>query len=179
MNGTPGTIELRLASASQMLDADDASPFRDGDQLRQEAADWLLRQARALPAGAPIRILARLPAEEAAGRDAARIGPAIQGHFARRAQSEEKAMADHMADAWQAAALGLAVFTICLAIAWRLYATLADYAFARIVRESFVILGWVAMWKPIELLLHERLPIARRRRLYRRLAAADIAVQAA
>jgi hypothetical protein len=72
----------------------------------------------------------------------------------------------------------LAVFVTCLAVAWRLYATLADYAFARIVRESFVILGWVAIWKPIELLVHERLPIARRR-LYRRLAEAEVTVRAA
>jgi hypothetical protein len=75
--------------------------------------------------------------------------------------------------------MGLVVFIACLAVAWRLYATLADYAFARIVRESFVILGWVAMWKPIELLVHERLPIARRRRLYRSLAEAEVMVRAA
>ncbi len=173
MTGAPGTIELILASPEQLLEPGDPSPFRDGDPLRQDAADWLLRKARELPSRAPVRIVARLPA----GTDTARIAPAIRAHFATRARAAEKAMADHMADAWRAAGIGLAVFVACLAVAWRLYAGLADYPFARIVRESFVILGWVAMWKPVELLLHERLPIARRRRLYRRLAQAEIKVE--
>jgi hypothetical protein len=172
MSGEPGTIELDLATPEQLLEPGAPSPFRDGDPLRPEAADWLLRTARGLPGRFPIRIVARVPA----GPDTDRIAPAIRAHFASRARSTEKAMADHMADGWRAAGIGLFVFVACLAVAWRLYASLADYPFARIVRESFVILGWVAMWKPVELLLHERLPIARRRRLYRRLARAEIEV---
>ncbi len=49
---------------------------------------------------------------------------------------------------------------------------------ARFVQESFVIVGWVALWKPAEILLYDWLPIARKRALFRRLAAAPVRVAA-
>ena len=36
-----------------------------------------------------------------------------------------------------------------------------------------ILLGWVANWKPIEIFLYDWWPIAKRRDLYRRLAAAS------
>lgn len=178
MSAAPaGPIAIALSDPAEMIETRAVSPFRDGDLLRQEAADYLLRRTRMLPRGAPVRIAIALPAEAAASPEAARIGPAIAAHFAALARTEDKAMADHMADAWRAALIGLVVFGLCLAVAWRLYDRLDGYGFARIVRESFVILGWVAMWKPVEMLVHERLPIARRRRLYRRIADARITLE--
>jgi hypothetical protein len=177
MSAVPaGPIAIALADPGQMIETQAVSPFRDGDLLRPEAADYLLRRTRMLPRNVPVRIAITLPADALGAPEAARIAPAIAAHFAALARTEDKAMADHMADAWRAATIGLVVFGFALAIAWRLYARLEDYAFARIVRESFVILGWVAMWKPVEMLVHERLPIARRRRLYRRIASADITI---
>jgi hypothetical protein len=44
----------------------------------------------------------------------------------------------------------------------------------RIVQESLVIMGWVANWRPLEIFLYDWWPLNRRRRLYRRLAAARI-----
>ncbi|MGG5819913.1 hypothetical protein [Falsiroseomonas sp. HW251] len=172
-----GSIAIDLSDPAEMIETRAVSPFRDGDLLRRDAADYLLRRTRMLPRGAPVRIVISLPAEQAATPEAARIAPAISAHFAALVRTEDKAMADHMADSWRAALLGLIVFGLCLAIAWRLYAHLEAYGFARIVRESFVILGWVAMWKPIEMLVHERLPIVRRRRLFRRIADAGITLE--
>ena len=40
------------------------------------------------------------------------------------------------------------------------------------MRKSLTLLGWVANWRPIEIFLYDWWPIARRRDLYRRLAAA-------
>jgi len=53
-------------------------------------------------------------------------------------------------------------------------AYLGDLAFRRIVEESFLILGWVANWRPLEIFLYDWWPIAHRRDLYRRLSAAAI-----
>jgi len=49
-----------------------------------------------------------------------------------------------------------------------------DSPFRRLVEESFLILGWVANWRPLEIFLYDWLPPARRRDLYRRLAAANV-----
>ena len=46
--------------------------------------------------------------------------------------------------------------------------------FKRLVEESFLILGWVANWRPLEIFLYDWWPIARRRDLYRRLSRAVV-----
>jgi len=72
--------------------------------------------------------------------------------------------------------IGLVFLTACLALRRALIAhdLLADQA---IVDEGLVILGWVAMWRPIEVLLYEWWPLVRRRTLLRRLAAIPVAVR--
>jgi hypothetical protein len=171
------TIALRLGAVDQLIDLHDVSPFRDGDPLRPEAADYIMRHARRLPRNVPIRISVSLPGGPASA-EASRIAPAIAAHFTERVAAEDKVMAEHMADSTRATLLGLLVLGACLLASAQLYATLYDFAFIRLLRESLGILGWVAIWKPIEMLVHERLPIARRRALYRRLATAECRIGA-
>lgn len=63
---------------------------------------------------------------------------------------------------------------ICLLSAHLAGGYLAESPFRRLVEESFLILGWVANWRPLEIFLYDWLPLARRRDLYRRLAAATV-----
>jgi len=51
---------------------------------------------------------------------------------------------------------------------------LIDNAFRPLVEESFLILGWVANWRPLEIFLYDWWPIARRRDLHRRLSKAIV-----
>ena len=49
--------------------------------------------------------------------------------------------------------------------------------FGWILQQSVVILGWVANWRPLEIFLYDWWPLARRRDLYLRLAAARVELQ--
>ena len=42
------------------------------------------------------------------------------------------------------------------------------------IRESLVIVGWVAMWRPVDLLLYEWYPISRDAALFGRLAKSQV-----
>jgi hypothetical protein len=44
------------------------------------------------------------------------------------------------------------------------------------MREGFVIGGWVAMWRPLEIFLYDWWPIVVQRRLYERLSGLDVRV---
>ena len=52
----------------------------------------------------------------------------------------------------------------------------ADSRAAGIVRESLLIGGWVAMWKPLEIFLYGWWPIRRERRLFDRLSAMPVRI---
>lgn len=69
----------------------------------------------------------------------------------------------------------------CLLLAWRIGRgegeEQGEALFRAIASESLVVFGWVAMWRPAEIFLYDWLPITRRRRLFRRLAAAEVEVR--
>ena len=48
--------------------------------------------------------------------------------------------------------------------------------FAEILRESFLIGGWVAMWRPLEVFLYDWWPIRAEARLFDRLSAMPVRV---
>ena len=52
----------------------------------------------------------------------------------------------------------------------------AGWVGSRFLEEGLIIVGWVANWKPLEIFLYDWWPLARRRNLYRRLAAAKVTV---
>ena len=75
--------------------------------------------------------------------------------------------------------VGLGVLSFCLLVAWWLARHFEEGAVSRVLQESFVILGWVAIWKPADIFLFGWPPIARRRRLLRRLSRASVRLEAA
>jgi len=50
-------------------------------------------------------------------------------------------------------------------------------SFAEILRESFLIGGWVAMWRPLEIFLYDWWPIRNEAKNFDRLAAMSIRIQ--
>jgi hypothetical protein len=73
--------------------------------------------------------------------------------------------------------VGLGVFIVCLTASHLAARYLSDTPFDNWVEQSLLILGWVANWRPLEIVLYDWWPIVRRRRLYRRLAAARVDIK--
>lgn len=46
--------------------------------------------------------------------------------------------------------------------------------FLEVLHEGLLVVGWVSMWKPMEIFLYQWWPIRRERRACRRLAEADV-----
>jgi hypothetical protein len=170
-------IELRLATAAQLFHTLDPSPFREGD-LDTEAEQYIVSWARELPAGVPIAILVHLPPDELARPGTATLPGSIHHFFAERARAEVEEIRELFRFGRRALAIGLAILAACLLLAVQVAGGLGEGAVSRIMQESLVILGWVAIWRPGEIFLYDWLPLARRRNLFRRLSRAEVAVRA-
>jgi hypothetical protein len=72
--------------------------------------------------------------------------------------------------------IGLAFLAACLFVGDRIAKALHGNGAAEIIRESLVIGGWVAMWRPLEIFLYEWVPIRRDRRLFERLSAMAVRI---
>jgi hypothetical protein len=171
-----GDIEIRLRDLSQLFTDLDPSPFREGS-LTTEADKYLLLKTKELPENQPVRIVIHLPAAEAMERSAANIAAAMTSHFASCANAESKKISELFRAGRRAGLIGFVTLATCLLLAWHVTENLPARPITRIVQESFVILGWVSIWKPLEMFLYEWLPPDRRRRLLLRLAAAEIVVR--
>jgi MFS family permease len=173
----PARIALRLDHPARLFHTLDPTPFREGD-LAAEAEEYILDSAGDAPAEAALAVEVRLPAATLADPLAATIPSAIGGHFARRAEAETRAIRELLRGGRLALAIGLLILAACLALAFLLEHRYPDAATSFVLREGLVIVGWVALWRPAEIFLYDWLPHARRRKLYRRLAAATVTLLA-
>jgi hypothetical protein len=72
-------------------------------------------------------------------------------------------------------AVGLVALVVFLSLAG-FVATFPSGPVREILREGLVITGWVAMWRPLEILLYDWWPMADERRQVRRLLDAPVSI---
>lgn len=173
MDQLPGEIRLFLETDRQMLFAENGR-YRKR-KIRKDAEEFILAEAKELGPKTPITVILSLPAREAAGGDR-RFAEAIQAHFAyRRSQSkrEEKRTLQY---GWRMLLIAFVVLGIALSGSQLLRDVFPHNSLAGTAVESLTILGWVAFWKPVELLLYAWYPFYRDRALYRRLQQSEVQV---
>ena len=174
METAPGDlIELRVDSISQLFHTLDPFPFRERD-LDREAEEFIVGWARELAADGKIRIIVHLPETEAQTKAARELSEAFRRYFFDHASTIQREINELFRIGRRSLGIGVTILVICLLSAHLAGDYLIDSPFRRLVEESFLILGWVANWRPLEIFLYDWLPLARRRDLYRRLAAAAV-----
>jgi hypothetical protein len=166
-------IEIRVETISQLFHSLDPSPFREKD-LDEDAEEFIVAWARELPADQPLRIVVHLPEQRVSTPEARAIPAAFARFFAYRAGVLALDLKELFRVGRGALAVGATVLTFSVLASQMIEARFAPAPWARVIGESLIIFGWVANWRPIEIFLYEWWPIHRRRRLYERLAAADV-----
>jgi hypothetical protein len=97
----------------------------------------------------------------------------VQHFFAQKAVHERREFSRLMRRGRISLVIGLIFLTLCIFIS-RLFSVEEPATY--LARESLVIVGWVAMWRPLEIFLYDWWPIRGRVRLFRRLSAARVRV---
>jgi hypothetical protein len=169
MSGTsePAHIELRLRELAQLFNSMDPSPFVDRD-LDQDAEEFIVGWARELPATRDFELVIHLaekpPAERAAGTE-----DAVQRYFASRAEMKGRELRQLLRRGRISLLTGLLFLSGCFGLS--LFVRRLDVgAFTELVKEGLLIVGWVAMWRPLEIYLYDWWPVRAEQRLLLRLA---------
>jgi hypothetical protein len=162
-----GTIELRLRDLSDLMVAS-PPPFK-GAVLTPDAESYIVREAKQVPSRQPIHLV--IESAKPLGVDP---GAAIAAYFREAAEIESQNVSELFRGGRKALLIGLLTLSLCLFLAWYFTYEVAQRPITRLIQESFVILGWVSMWKPIEIFLYEWLPLARRRKLFLRISSANV-----
>lgn len=169
-------IEVQIERIGNLFSSLDPSPFGSRD-LNDDAEEFIVGWARELPHRAPIAILLHLPSVEAVRADEIGLDESVLHYFETRAEKYDRDLREHFFNSWRYLSIGVPLLTVCL-VASQFAADVKPEALSRLIRESLIIVGWVANWKPIDAFLFGWWPIVRTRNLYRRLSDARVEIVA-
>lgn len=165
---TAATIKIRVHSVRQLFNSFDPSPFLEKD-LDDDAEDFIVGWADELPSKAPLTLVVHVPeAELAEARDVG-VEEALANYFTYRANMLSRRQSALLREGRVALGVGV-VFLVGCTLASEVVGGLGLGPFGNVAETGLAIFGWVANWRPAEIFLYDWWPIARRRRLYRRLA---------
>jgi hypothetical protein len=166
-------IQLELRDTNQLFNSMDPSPFVDRD-LDADAEEFIVRWAQEYSAAEPVTLrihIERWPAPETL----AMIPDAVHNFFAYRAKLNELEFHRLMSEGRRSLLIGLAFLAGCLLIRNIVLARLVG-AWPGFIKESLTIAGWVAMWRPMQIYLHDWWPVRRRGRTYQKLSLMPVEV---
>ena len=169
-------IEINLNRLPQLFNSLDPSPFHERD-LDQEAEDYIIGSAEEAPRHRPLALVIHLPTDQIPASGLPDLQEAIHNYFAYRHNQESRRLRLLFRDGRIALIIGLG-FLFCCVLLRELAFSFGNDAASDIFGEGMLIIGWVAMWRPLEIFLYEWVPIRRRCRILAKLAEMKVVVQA-
>lgn len=166
-------IELRVGQIGELFNSLDPTPFHHRD-LDRDAEEFLENWALEFPQGSHFRILVhieKMPPEDPAPL----VAEAIRNYFDYKALLAKRSLRLLLIEGRTSLVIGLGFLALCL-FAAELLSVFAASTFLKLLKESLLIGGWVAMWRPLQIFLYEWWPVVRRRRIYRNLGHASVQV---
>jgi hypothetical protein len=166
-------IELRIAAIAELFNSMDPSPFHHRD-LDRDAVEFLESWALEFPPASHFRIIVHvetMPPEDPTSL----VSEAMRNYFDYKSVLALRNMRLLLMEGRTSLLIGVAFLALCL-LGADLLSEFTANAFFRLLKESLLIGGWVAMWRPLQIFLYDWWPVVRRRRIYRNLGCALVKV---
>ncbi len=171
MNPNPRSrphLELRLRELAQLFNSLDPSPFVDRD-LDRDAEEFIVGWAVEVPGEREYELVVHLavppPADRAAGTE-----DAVQRYFASRSEMKGRELRQLLRQGRISLFVGLLFLGGCYVLSMLIGRLGLLGAWSEVGKEGLAIVGWVAMWRPLEIYLYDWWPLHDERKMFRRLA---------
>jgi hypothetical protein len=158
-------IELRLRELRQLFNHLDPAPFREKD-LDPVAETYIDDAVREIGLAQPKRLVIHLPEAERQSEDAGNVSVAVANYFGYRARQSRVELRRLLRRAMVNLAIGLLFLFACLSLRRSLQSTGSN----EMIAEGLLIIGWVALWRPVEMFLYDWWPLLRQQRRFEAIA---------
>ncbi len=158
-------IELRLRETRQIFNRLDPAPFREKD-LDPAAESYIEDAVREVGEGRPMKLVIRLAGPAAADPEADSLPSAVRNFFEYRALHEGIALSRLLREG--TASLGIALLFLAACLGLR--NAISDRAGWAVLSEGLLIIGWVGLWRPVEIFLYDWWQVWRRQRRLARIS---------
>lgn len=169
-NGEP-CVDVRIGNIEQLFDNRDPAPFRERD-LDPDLVEYLLATGEDLVSHDAFRLVFWLEKPCQPGE----IEAAFRAHFEYELDRLERRRRRQRRTGQIALLLGGTLIIALLSFA-QLVTRVVPGSIGAALHEGLVISSWVVMWRPVEILIYDWIPVHRERRVMRRLLAAPIDVR--
>jgi hypothetical protein len=165
-------IKLQVQNINELLQL--PVSFNIKNTLKTDAEEFFVEEAESFPGKAPIFIKVSLALSEMKHKDD--IALAIQRHFGHRREQSLKEYKRIFKYGWRILFIALGLLAVIFTITEIAFYYMPDNKPVLFIHESFIILSWVALWRPLELLLYEWYPVKTDINLYSRLEHCNVQV---
>jgi hypothetical protein len=155
----PHCIEIKLRDLNQLFNTMDPSPFLEKD-LDADAEEFILSWAREFPLAEPVALAIHVSENDPLQQPDDVIIKAVRNYFAYRANLTSRELRRLFREGRISFVIGILFLSSCLIIAGLLSGA-GEQTLREVAREGLTIVGWVAMWRPLEIYLYDWVPVRR------------------
>lgn len=164
-------IDLSFREFKQLYDSRDPSPFQDRD-LDENLAHYLVMSCEEIPKDQPIKMVLSSPRFVDEVQQKNDFIAALHHYFEHEERKTDNELKFLFRQGRTSFLFGLVFLFICIFIAVRF--AREQTVFSQVVYEGLIIMGWVALWKPINIFLYEWWPYLRKKRVYKILSSVPV-----
>lgn len=158
-------VELKLKSLSQIYNSFDPSPFYVRD-LDDDAAKYIEEAMKELSSHEQVKLVIHVQ-EEAGETDRVQLVEALHHYFSYRVRATRLLLKEKLRFGRISLLIGLLFVAFCFEISALLKPEAGT--FSQMAWEGLIIIGWVMLWRPLEIFLYDWWPLIGSIRLYNRL----------
>jgi len=169
------TIEVHVTELQQLFNAIDPSPFRERD-LDPNAEEFIVGWAREVPRDTELELAVYVDRLADPAEATETLRTAVRDFFAYRSRTTRQDLSRKFRIGRISLVIGLAFLALAFGLGDLIANALSGGRVGELLRESLVIGGWVAMWRPLEVFLYDWWPIRADARLFQRLSAMPVRI---
>ncbi|MDD1655778.1 MAG: hypothetical protein LUO87_00170 [Methanomicrobiales archaeon] len=168
-------LELTLKNVMQIFNSLDPSPFHEKD-LDDDAEEYITDMVEDFPLPTPLALVIYLPPEVCGTEAAATLEPAIHHHFSYKAAATRRSLRQLLQRGRISLAIGIGFIFLTGALS-SLLASVIHSGPGAWLSQGLLIVGWVAMWEPINIFLYGWWPVRRKMKAFEKIAGMEVRVE--
>jgi hypothetical protein len=176
MADRPHRIQVRLRELAQLFNSMDPSPFHERD-LDADAEEFIVSWAREFAPAREFELVIHV-LEPPPARRVAAVEEAVRHFFRERATMKRLELRKLLREGRVSLLVGMVFLLVCLVLG-RIIGSLGPGTVATVAEEGLTIVGWVAMWRPLQIHLYEWWPLRDEWRILERLSRMKVTLETA
>ncbi len=157
-------IEIKIGSIKQLFDERDPTPFIEKD-LDDDAVEYIVSCVQEIsPKKAGIlRVITTDLIDQSSNYI---VEKAVKDFFIYKVSLSNKKLRTTLKNGFKSLLIGLSFFSFAVLVSKSITLQLPSGFYGEFVKEGLLLMGWVSMWKPINIFLYEWWPLLELKKVY-------------